>query len=144
MIMSKTLLGHIPNKNMNIRLFEFINSEGIKKRYPFRVGDIVRVINWGDSYPSYKEAFLHFTGQCNPPYYSNFLSCKQEEGERNGACDFKIINIAEHGQSTRLILSYIKDRMGRGVVIGLEGLELVKQMPLRIGEKTVIKLEKIK
>ena len=141
--MSKTLLGYIPNKNMNIKLFEFINSEGYTERYPFRVGDIVRVINWRDSYPSYKEAFLHFTGQCKPPYYSN-LSWEEEEVERNGAGDFKIINIAEHGQNTRLIISYIKDRMGRGVVIGLGGLKLVKQMPLRIGEKTVIKLEKIK
>lgn len=128
---------------MNIKLFEFINSEGIKKRYPFRVGDIVRVINWSDSYTSYKEAFLHFTGQCKPPYYSN-LSWEEEEGERNGAGDFKIINIAEHGHNTRYILSYIKDRMGRDQVIGLDGLSLVKQMPLRIGETTVIKLEKIK
>ena len=41
-------------------------------------------------------------------------------------------------------VAYIRDRIGCGQVIGLEGLELVKQLPLRIGEKTVIKLEKLK
>ena len=142
--MSKTLLGHIPNKNMSIKLFEFINSEGIKKRYPFRVGDIVRVEDWGESYSCYKDAFVHFIGKCKQPYYSSFLRSEDEERERKSAGEFKIIGIAEHGQNTRFILSYIKDRMGRDQVIDLDGLSLVKQMPLRIGEETTIKLEKIK
>ena len=142
--MSKTLLGHIPNKNMNIKLFEFINSEGIKKIYPFRVGDIVRVEDWGESYSSYKSAFIYFTGKHQAPYYSRFLHWEDEERERKSAGEFKIIGIAEHGQNTRFILSYIKDRMGRDQVIDLDGLSLVKQMPLRIGEETTIKLEKIK
>lgn len=142
--MSKTLLGHIPNKNMSIKLFEFINSEGIKKRYPFRVGDIVRVEDWGESFSCYKDAFVHFIGKCKQPYYSSFLRSEDEERERKSAGEFKIIGIAEHGHNTRFILSYIKDRMGRGQVIDLDGLSLVKQMPLRIGEETTIKLEKIK
>lgn len=128
---------------MNIKLFEYINSGGYTSLFPFRVGDIVKVKDWGESYSSYKDAFVHFTGQCKPPYYSN-LSWEKEEGERNGAGDFKIIGVAEHGQNKCYILAYIQDRVGRGQVIGLEGLELVKQMPLRIGETTVIKLEKIK
>ena len=49
--MSKTLLGHMTNKN--IKLFEYINSEGYSVLYPFRVGDIVRVKCWGDSYSTY-------------------------------------------------------------------------------------------
>jgi hypothetical protein len=68
----------------------------------------------------------------------------KEEEERENAGEFKIIGVAEHGMNCRDTVSYIRDRMGRGQVIGLEGLELVKQLPLRIGEKTVIKLEKIK
>ena len=142
--MSKTLLGHIPNKNMSIKLFEFINSEGIKKRYPFRVGDIVRVEDWGESFSCYKDAFVHFIGKCKQPYYSSFLRSEDEERERKSAGEFKIIGIAEHGHNHRFILSYIKDRMGRGQVIDLDGLSLVKQMPLRIGEETTIKLEKKK
>lgn len=142
--MNKTLLGHIPNKNMNIKLFEYINSEGHSVLFPFRVGDIVKVKNWGDSYSSYRDAFVHFTGKCQAPYYSNFLPWEVEKDARENAGEFKIIGVAEHGQNKHYILAYIQDRMGRGQVIGLEGLELVKQLPLRIGETTVIKLEKIK
>lgn len=142
--MNKTLLGHIPNKNMNIKLFEYINSKGYSILSPFRVGDIVKVKDWGDSYSSYTDAFIHFTGKCQPPYYSNFLYWQDEKNERKNAGKFKIIGVAEHGQNERYILAYIQDRVGRGQVIGLEGLELVKQLPLRIGETTVIKLEKIK
>jgi len=142
--MSKILLGHIPNKNMNIKLFEYINSDGYTVLFPFRVGDIVKVKDWGDSYSSYKDAFVHFTGKCQAPYYSNFLHWQDEKDARENAGDFKIIGVAEHGQNKRYVVAYIQDRVGRGQVIGLEGLELVKQLPLRIGEKTVIKLEKIK
>lgn len=132
---------------MNIRLFEYKHTDGYISVFPFRVGDIVKVKDWGDSYSSYKEAFKHFTGSTNPPYYSSFLNYHEEEEERENAGDFKIIGIAEHGDNNgnkHYILAYIQDRVGRGQVIGLEGLGLVKQLPLRIGEKTVIKLEKIK
>lgn len=142
--MSKTLQGHIPNKNMNIRLFEYKHTDGHISVFPFRVGDIVKVKDWGESYSSYKRAFEYFTGSTNHPYYSSFLNWNKEKEERENAGEFKIIGVAEHGIHCRNTVSYIRDRMGRGQVIGLEGLELVKQLPLRIGEKTVIKLEKIK
>lgn len=139
--MSKTLLGYIPNKNMNIKLFEYINSEGYSVLFPFRVGDIVKVKNWGSSYNSYKDAFLHFTSKLKPPYYSKL---ENELDARENANEFKIIGVAEHGYFDREIIAYIQDRMYRDQVIGLEGLKLVKQLPLRIGETTTIKLEKIK
>lgn len=142
--MSKTLLGHVPNKNMNIKLFEYINSEGHTVLFPFRVGDIVKVKDWGESYSSYEDAFVHFTGKRQAPYYSNFLDWQDEKDARENAREFKIIGVAEHGQYKHYITAYIQDRIGRGQVIDLEGLELVKQLPLRIGEGTVIKLEKIK
>lgn len=142
--MSKILLGYIPNKNMNIKLFEYINSEGYSVLFPFRVGDIVKVNDWGESYSAYEDAFVHFTGKCQPPYYSNFLHWQDEKDARENAGDFKIIGVAEHGMNRDCVLAYIQDRVGRGQVIGLEGLELVKQLPLRIGEKTAIKLEKLK
>ena len=142
--MSKTLRGHIHNKNMSIRLFDFINSLGYTKRYPFRVGDIVKVKDWGESYSCYKDAFVYFTGKCQAPYYSNFLHWQDEKDARENAGNFKIIGIAEHGQNKYYFIAYIRDIVGRGHVIGLDGLELVKQMPLRIGEETTIKLEKIK
>ena len=142
--MSKTLLGHVPNKNMNNKLFEYIDNEGHTVLFPFRVGDIVKVKDWGESYSSYEDAFVHFTGKRQAPYYSNFLHWQDEKDARENAREFKIIGVAEHGQNKHYIVTYIQDRIGRGQVIGLEGLELVKQLPLRIGERTVIKLEKIK
>ena len=142
--MSKTLQEHIPNKNMNIRQFEYKHTDGHISVFPFRVGDIVKVKNWGESYSSYRGAFKYFTGSTNPPYYSSFLDWHKEEEERENAGEFKIIGVAEHSMHCRDTVSYIRDRMGRGQIIGLEGLELVKQLPLRIGEKTVIKLEKLK
>lgn len=142
--MSKTLLGHVPNKNMNNKLFEYIDNEGHTVLFPFRVGDIVKVKDWGESYSSYEDAFVHFTSKRQAPYYSNFSRFQDEKDARENAGDFKIIGVAEHGQSKHYVIAYIQDRLGRGQVIGLEGLELVKQLPLRIGEKTVIKLEKIK
>ena len=142
--MSKTPQKRITNKNTNIKLFDFINSVGYTKRYPFRVGDIVKVKDWGESYSCYKDAFLHFTGKCQAPYYSNFLHWQDEKDARKNAGNFKIIDVAEHGQNRYYFIAYIRDIVGRGHVIGLEGLKLVKQMPLRIGEETTIKLEKIK
>jgi hypothetical protein len=129
---------------MNINLFEYINSEGYSVLYPFRVGDIVKVNNWGQSYTNYTDAFVHFTSKHHPPYYSSFLNLEDWLDARKKANNFKIIGIAEHGDFNRRIIAYIQDRAYRGQVISLEGLKLVKQMPLRIGEKTVIKLEKIK
>ena len=142
--MSKTLQGHIPNKNMNIKLFEYKHTDGYISVFPFRVGDIVKVKDWGESYSSYKSAFKYFTGSTNPPYYSSFFNWHKEEEERENAKEFKIIGVAEHSMHCRDTVSYIRDRIGRGQVIGLEGLELVKQLPLRVGEKTIIKLEKLK
>lgn len=142
--MSKTLLGYIPNKSMNIKLFEYINSDGHTFLFPFRVGDIVKVKDWGGSFSTYKDAFVHFTGKCQAPYYSNFLHWKDKKYARENAGEFKIIGVAEHGRNKHYVIAYIQDRIGRGQVIGLKELELVKQFPLRIGERTVIKLEKIK
>ena len=88
--------------------------------------------------------FVHFTGKCQAPYYSNFLNWKDEKYARENAGEFKIIGVAEHGKNKHYVIAYIQDRIGRGQVIDLKELELVKQLPLRIGERTVIKLEKIK
>lgn len=111
--MSKTLLGHVPNKNMNmnIKLFEYINSEGHTVLFPFRVGDIVKIKDWGESYSSYDDAFVHFTGKRQAPYYSNFLHWQDEEDARENASNFKIIGVAEHGHIKRYIIAYIQDRV---------------------------------
>ena len=122
-----------------IRKFTFVSSDGTlqHRTYPFRVGDIVTVKHWGESYSTYESANLHFTGNSATPYYNEFYM------ERNDTQKFKIMGIAEHS-SGRDIVAYISDRSGKGAVICPDGLKLFKQYPLRINETETIKLEKIK
>ena len=119
--------------------FEYISADkSTVKRYPFRVGDIVTVKNWGESYPTYRMANRFFTGSEATPHYSRF------DYDRSRLQKFKIIKIAEHSDlHCRTIIAYIRDREGKGAIIGLDGLKLDKQYPLRINETKQIKLEKI-
>jgi len=120
------------------QLFRYHVSYGKTKHFPFRIGDIVRVTDWGWCYSSYTKAFVFLTGSREPPYYS---FCKREqEGDKQL---FKIINIAEHEFINGDIVCYIQDRLKRGVVIAPEGLKLVKQFPLRKNETNNIILGKI-
>ncbi len=126
------------------QLFTYQTSFGTK-HYPFRIGDIVRVIDWGESYSSYTKAFAYFTNSVDKPYYCGMDLETEKRREKDGdkQC-FKIINIAEHEDNNGDIVCYIQDRAKRGVVIDLEGLELVKQFPLRKNETINIVLEEIK
>ncbi len=121
-------------------VFIYHKNNGSTDYLPFRVGDIVRVINWGNSYSSYTEAFVFLTGNYEPPYYS-YGDLRRQDGEKQL---FKIVKVAEHGRFADAILFYIQDRAKRGVVIGSRGLKLVKQFPLRKNETINIVLEKIK
>jgi hypothetical protein len=125
-------------------MFIYHKNSGRTDYLPFRVGDIVRVANWGQVYSSYTNAFRYFTNSSDKPYYScndfNIEKRRREDGKKQL---FKIIKIAEHEQHG-FILCYIQDRARRGVVIGPEGLKLVKQFPLRKNETINIVLKKIK
>ena len=125
-------------------VFIYHKNSGRTDYLPFRVGDIVRVTNWGATYSTYTKAYIYFTNNMNTPYYCGMTTeinkRRKEDGDKQ--C-FKIINIAEHGQG-KDIVCYIQDRAKRGVVIGPEGLKLVKQFPLRKNETINIVLEKIK
>lgn len=125
-------------------MFIYHKASGRTDYLPFRVGDIVRVTNWGDVYPRYTKAFFYFTNSYDAPYYSSHVfhleERKLEEGDKQL---FKIIEIAEH-EGGEYLLCYIQDRAKRGMVIGIEGIELVKQFPLRKNETINIILKKIK
>lgn len=112
--------------------------------YPFRIGDIVRIENWGDVYPSYIGAFVFLTGSSKTPYYSygNGVEQSKKKTEGDKQC-FKIMNVAEH-ENGKYPIFYIQDRAKRGVAISPKGLKLVKQFPLRKNETTNIFLKKIK
>jgi len=126
-------------------VFIYHKVSGITSCLPFRVGDIVRVTDWGAVYSTYITAFCYFTNSSDKPYYScdDFYIEKRrrEDGDKQL---FKIVKVAEHGYGNGDIVCYIQDRARRGVVIGPEGLKLVKQFPLRKNETINIVLEKIK
>lgn len=126
-------------------VFIYHNASGRTYYLPFRVGDIVRVTDWEESYSNYTNAFIYFTNSSDKPYYCcndfHIRERRREDGEKQL---FKIVKVAEHEFSSGGIVCYIQDRAKRGIVIGPEGLKLVKQFPLRKNETINIVLEKIK
>ena len=121
------------------------NERGIS--LPFRIGDIVKVKDWGESYNYYTTAFEYFKGENKKPYYSlDTYGGLNMYRERKDAKEFKIFGIIAHpNKNTRnLILLYLKDRLNKDIVINSNGVELVKQYPLRKNENTTIFLKTIK
>lgn len=132
-------------RRSNLKVFAYHKYSGSIDYLPFRVGDIVRVTDWGESYSTYTNAFIYFTNSADTPYYCGMsLETEKRRKEDGDKQCFKIINIAEHTYSSGGIVCYIQDRAKRGVVISPEGLELVKQFPLRKNETINIVLKKIK
>ncbi len=140
-----TLIQLVKRSNPKAKeVFIYHKSSGRTDYLPFRVGDIVRVTDWGESYPRYDKAFLYFTNSSDYPYYSSIDFEETEKRRQDGDKQlFKIMGVAEHEQGES-ILCYIQDRFKHGVVMASEGLKLVKQFPLRKNETINIVLEKIK
>ena len=118
--------------------FKYILQKG-EISFPFRVGDIVKVESWGDTYSQCPQFNKFFGVKDNKTYYE--MSYDAEE-KRSKAKDFKIVKLGAHPNG-RVVVAYIVDRQFRDNVIGLDGLSLVKQFPLRKNESRVIKLEVI-
>lgn len=113
--------------------------EGYNKMvFPFRVGDVVKVNNFGAAYTSWAEANLHFTKKVNNPFYSTYLGMR----ERNNNTPFKIKGIISH-PNFKCVICYLEDRHKNGIIIGAQALRVVRQYPLRKGESNVIQLKKI-
>ena len=112
-----------------------LDGEARNITYPFRIGDIVMVTKDGNMYSRYKVAFKHFTGSTNPPYYCG-------HGSEFGKA-FRIVAMIGH-VSCDAIVTYCKDRLGNDIVIDADGLTVVRQYPLRVGENTTIHLDRLK
>ena len=106
--------------------------------YPFRVGDVVKVKDFGETFSDWTEANLHFTKKVDTPFYSTHLGM----GERNKNTPFKIKEIMAHPCYSRVVC-YLCDRDGHDIIIGAQGLTLVRQYPLRKGESDTITLKKL-
>ena len=93
-------------------------------KYPFRVGDIVKVKNWGKQYTTYDDAFLQFGVNKD----NQFLGIIGEYGDNT---EFKIKALARHSANNRTIICCLESRDKKWAVVGADGLTLVKQYPLR-------------
>ena len=111
----------------------------VNQYHSFRIGDVVKVIHPGYVYTTYDSAFQYFTKKREAPYFCSFF----EKGEDITTTHFKIKKVAEHGTLGGLLLLYLEDRLHRGLVIGAEGVRLVRQMPLRKKEKLIIEVKTI-
>lgn len=114
--------------------FTYWFNDGVKKIYPFRIGDIVMITKEGNMYSAYKKAFKHFTGSTKTPYYC----CHGSELGK----EFRIVAMIGH-VSCDAIVTYCKDRLGKDIVIDADGFTLVRQYPLRVGESTTIRLDRL-
>lgn len=103
---------------------------------PFRRGDVVTVKDWGCCYTTYRRAFRFFTKKIDTPYYHIFF--RREKNK-----EFKVVDVALHENGYDIVV-YIKDRDFKDAIISAEGLNLIKQYPLRKREKQDVKLKIIK
>ena len=137
------------NVNTNTKkcnFFRFLSNGRNHKvmRSLVRVGDLVKIKNWGGIYSLYTNAFETFTGKSDKPYYCNYRNRKSAIGNKNKL--FKVIDIAEHGTFDGEMLFYVIDNERRGAVVSSKYLIPHKVYPLRPGESydTVTSIKRIK
>lgn len=110
----------------------------IEHQYFFRIGDIVRVRNYGAAYSYWGIGNLYFTGDVRNPFYNEYWD------SRNSKLLFKIKKMAFHMYDLHGVICYAEDREKKGIIINAKALEVVRQFPLRKDENQLVELEKIK
>ena len=106
----------------------------------FRPGDIVSVKDWGERYSSYTKAFkaFGFEEQRNHDFNTPTQNYRRELPKL-----YKLMGVLEHEHNGD-ILCHIRSRLGHNFVFSIYGLKAERVYPLRIGEKNVVKVKKIK
>lgn len=119
-----------------MRTFTYLLESYNKMSFPFRVGDVVKVNDFGATYTNWGGANLHFTNKSTNPFYSVCYD------KRDTNIPFKIKGIISH-PNYRRVICYLEDRDKKGIIIGAEALRVVRQYPLRKGESDTIQLKKV-
>ena len=119
-----------------MRTFTYLLEGYNKMEFPFRVGDVVKVNNFGATYTGWVGANLHFTNKSKSPFYSSY------HNKRDTNIPFKIKGIISH-PNFRRVVCYLEDRDKNGIIIGAQALRVVRQYPLRKGESDTILLKKV-
>lgn len=107
-----------------------------KMVFPFRIGDVVKVNDFGAAYTGWFNANLYFTHKSASPFYSICYD------KRDTNIPFKIKGMISH-PNFRRVVCYLCDRDGHDIIIGAEALRVVRQYPLRKGESDTITLKKL-
>ena len=122
-----------------MRTFTYLLEGYNKMEFPFRVGDVVKVNDFGATFSTWYEANRYFTGKNDIPFYSSQIGI----GKRSFDVPFKIKGIMAHPNHKRVVC-YLEDRHRNGIIIGAQALRVVRQYPLRNGESDTITLEKLR
>lgn len=143
--MSQELVTQMENTTIK---FTYVSSDGRRElgKFPYRVGDYVKVRNWGSIYSTYSGAFMFFglrnpDGRIREPFYSNHYTsqrCRMQDRI------FKIMDIAEHETYEGRTLFLIKDNQNQEAVVGEDGLKPFKAYPLRDNETKIVEIKRIK
>lgn len=128
--------------------FTYISKCGNRElgKFPYRVGDYVKVCDWGSIYSTYTDAFMFF-GLRNPdggirePFYSNPHTSHRCRTQNR---IFKIMDIAEHETYWGRTLFLIKDNQNQEAVVDGEGLKPFKVYPLKDNETKIVEIKRIK
>ena len=136
------------NRKMSTNIeFTYVASDGSREfgKFPYRVGDYVKVCNWGSHYSTYPRAYMFFglvnpDGRIRDPFYSDHYKsyrCRKENRI------FKIMGIAEHETFHDRILFLIKDNQNQEALVDNNGLKPFKTYPLRDNETNIVKINRI-
>ena len=104
----------------------------------FKLGDIVRLVNPGDIYSTYKEAFKYFNILQNAVKSECFYHLEYKDGMKE--TNWVILGIASHESDTSTLLYHIANTKREHLVIGKHGITLHRR-PLDvkgINEKYII------
>ena len=126
--------------------FTYKTESGCKtpyQTYPFRPGDLVEVVDWGENYDGFQSAFEAF-GFGDQKCHGYNTREHRHRGKRPKV--FKFIAALEHRTYEGRIICHIRSMEGYNFVIGLEGLKPVKVYPLRKlkGETTTVEIKRLK
>lgn len=105
------------------------------------IGDVVEVTNFGDVYPTYKDAFKML-------WNDHFDSFHDKDGRQMlGYVDYVeyygnrwvVKNMCVHAKSSCLVLLHLKDRLGRNLLIELRGVKKIKECSPKVLQPRTIR-----
>jgi hypothetical protein len=120
---------------------KFITKIGEEKTLhtPYFIGDIVKVTSAGNQYDSYSHAFEHFWGSESGSYEipsTGYRSYKPLLPDKKNV--WIIVDMVGHGTFSDTIIYFLMSQERKKIVIGENGIELIKHGPIqRIPEKVM-------